>query len=87
MHIHCNDWFTRALANSVGCNFEILKDGNLADISSVVSIDEKAEKLDVNPSIRKILPPVSVDGPFGCRFGGLFEKEVVVLVGIDRNVT
>lgn len=87
MHIHCNDRFTKALANSIGCNFELLKDRNVADTSSVIGIDEKTDRLDVNPSIRKILPPVSVDGPFGCRFGGLFEKEVVVLVGVGQNVT
>jgi len=53
----------------------------------VVGIDEKAVKLDVDLSIRNLLPPVSIDGPFGHSFDGLFEKEVAILVGVGHNVT
>lgn len=87
VHIHCSDQFTRSLATSVGCSFEYPKDGSSAETSLVVGIDEKAVKLDVDPSVRSLLPPVSIDGPFGHNFDGLFDKEVGILVGVGHNVT
>jgi len=86
VHVHCYDQFTKSLATSVGCNFECLKDDR-SETSSVVGVDEKVVKLDIDPSVRSLLPPLSVDGPFGFNFDGLFEKEVAILVGVGHNVT
>lgn len=52
----------------------------------MIGIDEGAVKLDIDPSIRSLLPPVSIDGPFGNKFDGLFEKEVAILVGVGHSV-
>ena len=89
VHIHCTDQFTRALAVSVGCKFPDLQVGHItaAGRSSVVGIDEKAAKLDVNPKIRNALPPVSVDGPFGQTLGNLWEKDVAILAAVGPSVT
>lgn len=52
----------------------------------MIGIDEKIVKLDVDPTIRNLLPPISINGPFGREYDGLFEKEVAVLVGVGHKV-
>ncbi len=84
VHIRCNGNFTKGLAAAVGCNFE---DGHAAENSAVVSIDHNAPKMDVDPAIRKILPRVYVDGPFGSASEDVFKYEIAVLVGAGIGVT
>ena len=52
-----------------------------------MGIDEKASKMDVDPAIRKILPRVFIDGPFGSASEDVFKYEVAVLVGAGIGVT
>ena len=87
VHIRCVGDFTNALAASVGCTFESGKQVNGPNSSAVVGIDEKAANMDVNPAIRKILPRVYIDGPFGSASEDVFKYEIVVLVGAGIGVT
>lgn len=71
----------------MGCNFETGKDMENPNASAVVGIDEKASKMDVDPAIRKILPRVYIDGPFGSASEDVFKYEIAVLVGAGIGVT
>ncbi|KAL8699875.1 MAG: hypothetical protein Q9224_001217 [Gallowayella concinna] len=84
VHIRCVGNFTKALATAIGCTFE---EGKVPEGSAVVSIDHNAPKMDVDPAIRKILPRVYVDGPFGSASEDVFKYEVAVLVGAGIGVT
>ncbi|KAI4109208.1 MAG: hypothetical protein L6R37_000639 [Teloschistes peruensis] len=86
VHIRCVGNFTKALAAAVGCSFE-RNDGKGIESSAVVSIDHTAPQMDVDPAIRKILPRVYVDGPFGSASEDVFKYEVAVLVGAGIGVT
>ena len=56
--------------------------------SAVLSIEQKAAPLlDVDPTIRKVLPQVFVDGPFGGVSESVFDFEVAILVGVGTGVT
>lgn len=70
----------------MGCNFD-KSDGKVPVGSAVVSIDHNAPKMDVDPAIRRILPRVYVDGPFGSASEDVFRYEVAVLVGAGIGVT
>lgn len=87
VHVHCSDGFTGTLAASIGCRFPSPVDKTAEATSSVIGVDEKSMKLDVDPTIRNPLPPVSVDGPFGCTPRTLWEKDVAVLVAVGPSVT
>ncbi|KAL9593453.1 MAG: hypothetical protein Q9179_005879 [Wetmoreana sp. 5 TL-2023] len=86
VHIRCVGDFTKALAAAVGCSFE-RSEGKGQEGSAVVSIDHNAPKMDVDPAIRKILPRVYIDGPFGSASEDVFKYEVAVLVGAGIGVT
>ncbi|KAL9012526.1 MAG: hypothetical protein Q9173_002719 [Seirophora scorigena] len=86
VHIRCVGDFTRKLAAVVGCTFE-KNDGKVPVGSAVVSIDHNAPKMDVDPAIRRILPRVYIDGPFGSASEDVFRYEVAVLVGAGIGVT
>lgn len=80
--------FTTALAAAVGCNFE--KENNDRpglEISAVVGLDQKASVLDLDPSLKRILPRVFIDGPFGSASEDVFKYEIAVLVGAGIGVT
>ena len=53
----------------------------------MVSINHNASKTDVDPALRKILPRVYIDGPFGSASEDVFKYEVAVLVGAGIGVT
>ncbi|KAL8711072.1 MAG: hypothetical protein Q9220_004453 [cf. Caloplaca sp. 1 TL-2023] len=86
VHIRCVGTFTRKLAAIVGCSFE-KNNGNGPEGSAVVSINHNAPKMDVDPAIRRVLPRVYVDGPFGSASEDVFKYEVAVLVGAGIGVT
>ncbi|KAL9005646.1 MAG: hypothetical protein Q9188_001602 [Gyalolechia gomerana] len=86
VHIRCVGDFTKKLAAVVGCNFD-KGDGKVPEGSAVVSIDHNAPKMDVDPAIRRILPRVYIDGPFGSASEDVFRYEVAVLVGAGIGVT
>lgn len=87
VHIRVVGNFTKALARAVGCNFDdgSRKQGN--GVSAVVGVDRNASNLDVDPSLRKVLPRVYIDGPFGSASEDVFKYEVAVLVGAGIGVT
>ena len=87
VHIRCVGNFTNALAAAVGCSFEPSKDTTDPNASTVVGIDHKASKTDVDPAIRRILPRVFLDGPFGSASEDVFKYEIAVLVGAGIGVT
>lgn len=88
VHIRCVGDFTTALAAAVGCHFE--KENNDRPglgISAVVGLDQKASTLDLDPSLKRILPRVFIDGPFGSASEDVFKYEIAVLVGAGIGVT
>ncbi|OJD12703.1 hypothetical protein AJ78_06735 [Emergomyces pasteurianus Ep9510] len=88
VHIRCVGNFTKALAKSLGCDFENKgSEKPRAGVSAVVGVDKQTAKDDVDPKIRRILPRVYVDGPFGSASEDVFKYEIAVLVGAGIGVT
>lgn len=83
IHVRCVGNFTRALAKALGCDFDKkeVKEKNTAVVSG--SADEDS----VDPSLRRILPRVYIDGPFGSASEDVFKFEIAVLVGAGIGVT
>jgi NADPH oxidase len=71
-----------ALAKSLGCDFAKKGEKPLAG-AVIKSIDEDG----VDPSLRRVLPRVYVDGPFGSASEDVFKFEVAVLCGAGIGVT
>ena len=85
VHIRCIGDFTNALAKVLGCDFD---SPGLGDTSSVTAVDKSTTaSADVNPSIRRILPRLYIDGPFGSASEDVFKYEVAILVGAGIGVT
>lgn len=72
--------YTRKVSTVLGCDFA--NKGGI-DAAVVKSIDEDG----VDPSLRRVLPRVYVDGPFGSASEDVFKFEVAVLVGAGIGVT
>uniref|UniRef100_A0A1D1XVG3 Superoxide-generating NADPH oxidase heavy chain subunit A n=1 Tax=Anthurium amnicola TaxID=1678845 RepID=A0A1D1XVG3_9ARAE len=87
VHIRVVGDFTSALARQLGCNFEEeakLRKQNKDRIKSQYDgIDISTD----NPDLRKVLPRVMVDGPFGSASEDVFNFEVAMLVGAGIGVT
>ena len=75
--------FTKALAKTVGCNFEKKDDRRKGP--EVVGIHEREAAVD--SAKRRVLPRVYIDGPFGSASEDVFKYEVAVLVGAGIGVT
>ena len=80
IHMRVVGDFTRTLATTLGCVFDKPKDG-----SKVVGVN--GENGDVDPALRRVLPRVYVDGPFGSASEDVFKYEISVLVGAGIGVT
>ncbi|KAJ8082261.1 hypothetical protein PM082_008109 [Marasmius tenuissimus] len=78
VHIRVVGDFTRALAQSVGCNF-----GQEGVRSSQVVAPPDDNNLRLNP----VLPRVMLDGPFGSASEDFMNYETVLLVGAGIGVT
>ena len=87
VHIRCVGNFTKALAAAVGCNFDQCTETQHPGTSAVIGIDRKTSNIDVDPSLRKILPRVFIDGPFGSASEDVFKYEIAILVGAGIGVT
>ena len=87
MHVRCVGNFTKALGKALGCQFERSGEKKGLEGSAVVGVDDRAASSGVDPAIRKILPRVYVDGPFGSASEDVFKYEVAVLVGAGIGVT
>ncbi|CAK7209832.1 hypothetical protein SCUCBS95973_000575 [Sporothrix curviconia] len=81
IHVRVVGDFTRELAKALGCEFD-RKD---KDASKVVGVN--GDNNEVDPALRRILPRVYVDGPFGSASEDVFKYEISVLVGAGIGVT
>lgn len=89
VHIRCVGDFTKALGKTLGCNFD--KKGGKdekrkARESRVIGVDSRTRD-DVDPALRRVLPRVYIDGPFGSASEDVFNFECSVLVGAGIGVT
>ncbi|KAI9845677.1 MAG: hypothetical protein M1838_001660 [Thelocarpon superellum] len=82
VHIRCVGDFTKALAGVLGCNFEDKSGG-----SAVTAVNKDTAGVDVDAAIRRIMPKIYVDGPFGSASEDVFKYEVAILVGAGIGVT
>ncbi|KAL8825060.1 MAG: hypothetical protein Q9191_004647 [Dirinaria sp. TL-2023a] len=87
VHVRCVGNFTKALGKTLGCTFDRGGDQKGSEDSAVVGIDDRAASPGVDPAIRKVLPRVYVDGPFGSASEDVFKYEIAVLVGAGIGVT
>ncbi|KAI9868360.1 MAG: hypothetical protein M1813_005803 [Trichoglossum hirsutum] len=83
VHVRCVGDFTKALGNALGCSFEKGGGGN----SKVVGVSKDDTGVEVDPAIRRILPRIYIDGPFGSASEDVFKYEVALLVGAGIGVT
>ncbi|KAH8703952.1 putative NADPH oxidase [Talaromyces proteolyticus] len=81
VHVRCVGNFTKALAKTLGCDFEAAKGNKDANRSAVVGVNKSDPDDNVDPAIRRILPRVYIDGPFGSASEDVFKYEVAMLVG------
>ncbi|KAI1768503.1 ferric reductase NAD binding domain-containing protein [Hypoxylon sp. FL1150] len=82
IHMRVVGDFTRAVSTALGCEFG-KKDSK--DASKVVGVD--GQNSDVDPALRRVLPRVYIDGPFGSASEDVFKYEVSVLCGAGIGVT
>ncbi|EER24365.1 hypothetical protein D8B26_005327 [Coccidioides posadasii str. Silveira] len=87
VHIRCVGDFTKALAKTLGCTFDEGKGKGGKGKTGVVGVNNQMAPDDVDPSIRRVLPRIYVDGPFGSASEDVFKYEVAVLVGAGIGVT
>ncbi|KAI0398031.1 ferric reductase NAD binding domain-containing protein [Xylariaceae sp. FL0594] len=83
IHMRVVGDFTREVAKTLGCDFD-RKDGG-KEASKVVGVDD--QNSDVDPVLRRVLPRVYIDGPFGSASEDVFKYEVAVLCGAGIGVT
>ena len=83
VHVRCVGDFTRSLADALGCDFA----GPKGDTSKVVGVNRIASGDNVDPTLRRVLPRLYIDGPFGSASEDVFKYEVVALVGAGIGVT
>ncbi|KAH8897300.1 hypothetical protein GQ53DRAFT_507761 [Thozetella sp. PMI_491] len=80
IHVRVVGDFTRELATALGCEFD-RKGGQ----SKVVGAN--LDDSEVDPAIRRVLPRLYVDGPFGSASEDVFKYEIAVLCGAGIGVT
>ncbi|KAF2267669.1 hypothetical protein CC78DRAFT_65147 [Lojkania enalia] len=81
VHIRMVGNFTKALGKALGCDIDRKGGGGDKKASGKAIADDAVEPL------RKILPRVYIDGPFGSASEDVFKFEVAVLVGAGIGVT
>ncbi|KAG5209709.1 Superoxide-generating NADPH oxidase heavy chain subunit A [Trichophyton interdigitale] len=91
VHIRCVGNFTKDLAKAVGCDFDEKEQPSYERRnrreSTVIGVDANTSEQDVDPRLRRILPRIFIDGPFGSASEDVFKFEVAVLVGAGIGVT
>lgn len=86
IHVRMVGDFTRNLGRVLGCEFDKPR-GEKGGASQVVGVNSGSGADGVDPAIRRILPRVYIDGPFGSASEDVFKYEVAVLVGGGIGVT
>ncbi|KAF8218117.1 ferric reductase NAD binding domain-containing protein [Mycena galopus ATCC 62051] len=82
VHIRVVGDFTRALAKSVGCDFDSARAKGAAPTA-----EGKVVNAISNPSINRVLPRLMIDGPFGTSSEDFLDYETILLVGAGIGVT
>lgn len=85
VHVRAAGDFTKKLGSVLGCEHDRPK--GKKDQSAVVGVNANTAGNDVDPAIRRILPRVYIDGPFGSASEDVFKYEVALLVGAGIGVT
>lgn len=85
IHIRMVGDFTKALGKALGCDLDKRKTGP-KDTSQVLGIGPDQVN-DVDPALRRVLPRVFIDGPFGSASEDVFKYDTAVLVGAGIGVT
>ena len=85
VHVRCGGNFTRALARTLGCEFD--KGDKAGGGSALVGVNSREGGDGLDPTINRVLPRVYVDGPFGSASEDVFKYEVAVLCGAGIGVT
>ncbi|KAG9249183.1 ferric reductase NAD binding domain-containing protein [Calycina marina] len=88
IHMRMVGDFTKAVGKTLGCEIDRPKPGAKVDASQVVSVNKNgpgSEKAD--PAIRRVLPRIYIDGPFGSASEDVFKYEIAILVGAGIGVT
>ncbi|KAK7757454.1 hypothetical protein SLS62_000469 [Diatrype stigma] len=85
IHVRMVGDFTRQLGATLGCEFGKGGGGGDKDTSKVVGVDRQNSEVD--PALKRVLPRVYVDGPFGSASEDVFKYEVSVLCGAGIGVT
>lgn len=80
IHMRVVGDFTRGVSKALGCDWDKKDKG-----SNVVGVN--SDNSDVDPALRRVLPRVYVDGPFGSASEDVFKYEVSMLVGAGIGVT
>jgi NADPH oxidase 2 len=91
VHIRVVGNFTRALARALGCDFDASKSEKSEkggrEQAALVSVNQSEENKGIDPALRRVLPRVYIDGPFGSASEDVFKYEVVMLCGAGIGVT
>ncbi|EHA50662.1 hypothetical protein MCOR27_010213 [Pyricularia oryzae] len=80
IHMRVVGDFTRGVSKALGCDWD-----RKGDASKVVGVN--GENPDVDPALKRVLPRVYVDGPFGSASEDVFKYEIAVLCGAGIGVT
>ncbi|KXJ90715.1 ferric reductase NAD binding domain-domain-containing protein [Microdochium bolleyi] len=90
IHMRMAGDFTKAVAKTLGCEFDRKPaGGGKGDTSKVVGVADKRDNInsDADPALSRVLPRVYIDGPFGSASEDVFKYEISVLVGAGIGVT
>ncbi|KAF2814222.1 uncharacterized protein BDZ99DRAFT_379956 [Mytilinidion resinicola] len=82
VHVRMVGNFTKALGKALGCEESRRGDSKGEKGAVVKSIDDEGQA-----TLRKVLPRVYIDGPFGSASEDVFKFEIAVLVGAGIGVT
>lgn len=84
IHMRVVGDFTKAVSKELGCEWDKKSDNT----SQVVGVNRNGPGTEgVDPTIRRVLPRVYIDGPFGSASEDVFKYETAVLVGGGIGVT
>nr|CAG8434164.1 9150_t:CDS:2 [Entrophospora candida] len=89
VHIRTVGDFTRELAKKLGCDFEE-EERLRKKAKSENRVKSTYDGIDISinsPELKKILPRVMIDGPFGSASEDVFKFEVSLLIGAGIGVT
>ena len=84
IHIRCDNEYTKSLAKALGCKFGQFKGYKGSFNDTIISTDSLS--FNVGPAIRRPLPPVSIDGPFGGVSDSLFQFEAACISALGNDI-